>query len=171
VAKAEARAAENQRDRYGLYLDPTLRTALSADADADALALRQQQLAICVWDITGYSAVAETASAQRQLADVIRQFFTLAVEATTDHHGIVHKFLGDGVIAVFPPPRTTHPRTARAPPLNAPPPPHCNCAAATGNRARRRSPRPPRVCGRRSCGAASTWDTCTTGASTSGQCR
>ncbi|MEU3777767.1 adenylate/guanylate cyclase domain-containing protein [Streptomyces sp. NPDC032472] len=85
----------------GTYLDPALTAALARDPSA--LDLRTTRAAVVFWDISGYSRIADALQYDRttELLGNIGEFLTGAVLAVQRNHGIVHKFLGDGLIAVF----------------------------------------------------------------------
>lgn len=58
------------------------------------------ELSVLFADIRGSTAIAETASAT-SFRDRVQQFYGLAASAIERHDGIVDKFLGDGVMALF----------------------------------------------------------------------
>ncbi|MFD7256744.1 adenylate/guanylate cyclase domain-containing protein [Streptomyces sp. NPDC059874] len=92
--------AERSGGDPGTFLDPALAAALASDRAA--LDLRTTKAAVVFWDISGYSRIAD--ALQHDSAELLRniqEFLTSAVLAVQRNHGVVHKFLGDGLIAVF----------------------------------------------------------------------
>ncbi|MFC9294044.1 adenylate/guanylate cyclase domain-containing protein [Streptomyces sp. NPDC057011] len=84
----------------GSFLDPSLAAALASDRSA--LDLRTTKAAVVFWDISGYSRIADALQYDStELLRNIQEFLTSAVLAVQRNHGVVHKFLGDGLIAVF----------------------------------------------------------------------
>ncbi len=80
------------------YLPPAL---VDQVRDFDA-AHRPQQRVITVLfaDITGFSAISEQL-APEELVDVINDYFSIAALAINNHEGIIDKFMGDAVMALF----------------------------------------------------------------------
>ena len=80
------------------YLPPAL---VDQVRDLDA-AHRPQQRAMTVLfaDISGFSAFSEQLDPEN-LIKIINEYFTIAAEAINNHEGIIDKFMGDAVMALF----------------------------------------------------------------------
>ncbi|MEW6493360.1 MAG: response regulator [Cyanobacteriota bacterium] len=61
---------------------------------------REELLTVLFCDIRGFTAMAESQSAQETF-EWLNAFFSLMSQAITEHHGFVDKFLGDAILAVF----------------------------------------------------------------------
>jgi len=71
--------------------------------DPEGLAMRhREQLTICFWDIRGFSKLCKILEATPDLiVDFLREFSQKAAETIHDQKGILDKFIGDGVMALF----------------------------------------------------------------------
>jgi class 3 adenylate cyclase len=79
-----------------------------------ALALREELEATIVFsDIRGFSTLAERLP-PRQVAEVVGRHLTAMVEVVTGHGGVLDKFAGDAVMAVFGAPRPAEDHARRA---------------------------------------------------------
>jgi class 3 adenylate cyclase len=86
------------------------------EASPSALSLREELEATIVFsDIRGFSSLAERLP-PREVAEVVGRHLTAMVEVVTAHGGVLDKFAGDAVMAVFgaPRPAADHPRRALA---------------------------------------------------------
>jgi class 3 adenylate cyclase len=84
------------------------------EASPSALSLREElEATILFSDIRGFSSLAERLP-PRQVAEVVGRHLTAMVEVVTAHGGVLDKFAGDAVMAVFgaPRPATDHARRA-----------------------------------------------------------
>jgi class 3 adenylate cyclase len=84
------------------------------EAAPSALALREElEATILFSDIRGFSTLAERLP-PRQVAEVVGRHLTAMVEVVTSHGGVLDKFAGDAVMAVFGAPRPTGDHARRA---------------------------------------------------------
>jgi class 3 adenylate cyclase len=86
------------------------------EASPSALSLREELEATVVFsDIRGFSSLAERL-APREVAEVVGRHLAAMVEVVTGHGGVLDKFAGDAVMAVFgaPRPASDHARRALA---------------------------------------------------------
>jgi adenylate cyclase len=95
----EKKQFEQERRLVRRYLPPELVDALPS---LEELKLRGERQVITTLfaDIRGFTTFAE-AHAPETVLEVINRYFGLAAEAVRAHHGIVDKYLGDAVMAVF----------------------------------------------------------------------
>jgi adenylate cyclase len=102
-----ARAVASARERGNLARHFATPVAdLVASQGMAALSGRQQPAAVLFADIRGFTTVSETL-APPELARFITEFRRRATRATQRHAGIVDKFIGDAVMAVFGVPEPT----------------------------------------------------------------
>jgi adenylate cyclase len=102
-----ARAVASARERGNLARHFATPVAdLLASQGMAALSGRQQPAAVLFADIRGFTTVSETL-APPELARFITEFRQRATRATQRHAGIVDKFIGDAVMAVFGVPEPT----------------------------------------------------------------
>jgi len=84
------------------------------EASPSALSLREElEATILFSDIRGFSSLAERLP-PREVAEVVGRHLTAMVEVVTSHGGVLDKFAGDAVMAVFGAPRPTTDHTRRA---------------------------------------------------------
>jgi class 3 adenylate cyclase len=96
------------------------------EASPSALSLREElEATILFSDIRGFSSLAERLP-PRQVAEVVGRHLAAMVEVVTSHGGVLDKFAGDAVMAVFGAPRPSEDHARRA----------LSCAAAMQRRQR-----------------------------------
>jgi class 3 adenylate cyclase len=84
------------------------------EASPSALSLREELEATIVFsDIRGFSSLAERLP-PRQVAEVVGRHLAAMVEVVTSHGGVLDKFAGDAVMAVFGAPRPAQDHAQRA---------------------------------------------------------
>lgn len=82
------------------YFDPRLVSALEKDSTALSLGLRT--VTICFWDVRGFSLICEQLKAHPQLiAAFLREYCNLGAKIIFNHGGVLDKFIGDGIMAIF----------------------------------------------------------------------
>ncbi len=84
------------------------------------LSTRSRWVTICFWDIRGFSRFCEHFKAHPTLiADFIKQYCDLAAKTIFEHDGVLDKFIGDGVMALFGVPVPEQNVTDKASSINA----------------------------------------------------
>ncbi|MCX2929158.1 adenylate/guanylate cyclase domain-containing protein [Mycobacterium sp. CVI_P3] len=86
------------RDLFGRYVGTDV--ALRAVSDADALTGEVREAAVLFVDLVGSTQLAQSRS-PAEVADVLNDFFQIVVAAVDERHGLINKFQGDAVLAVF----------------------------------------------------------------------
>ncbi|PKP54568.1 MAG: hypothetical protein CVT90_00600 [Candidatus Altiarchaeales archaeon HGW-Altiarchaeales-3] len=82
------------------YFDPKVFGAI--DRNPELLSLQSKTLTVVFWDIRGFSALSEILKAHPTLiAGFLREYFKVASEVIFRHQGVLDKFIGDGVMAIF----------------------------------------------------------------------
>ncbi len=82
------------------YFDPKVFGAI--DTNPELLNLQSKTLTVVFWDIRGFSALSEILKAHPILiAGFLREYFKVASEVIFRHQGVLDKFVGDGVMALF----------------------------------------------------------------------
>ena len=82
------------------YLDPRLFSTI--ENDPSLLDLRQRLVTICFWDIRGFSGLCEILKAHPMLiSGFLRDYCEAAAKTIFEHSGLLDKFIGDGVMALF----------------------------------------------------------------------
>lgn len=80
-----------------------LRARLNAHLDhflREAQPIVDRQVSVLIADIRGFTALTET-QPMRVMVDLLNHFFSRMVDAVERHQGVVDKFMGDSVMALF----------------------------------------------------------------------
>lgn len=95
------RQAKVARERANLarHFPPNIVDEMAA-RDKPLGAVRSQTVAVMFADIVGFTGLAERQSPEDIMA-LLRDFHAHMEGAVFDHHGTLHKFLGDGIMATF----------------------------------------------------------------------
>ncbi|AKK25443.1 adenylate/guanylate cyclase domain-containing protein [Mycobacterium sp. EPa45] len=86
------------RDLFGRHVGTDV--ALRAVSDADTLTGEVREAAVLFVDLVGSTQLAQSRS-PAQVAEVLNDFFQIVVDAVDERHGLINKFQGDAVLAVF----------------------------------------------------------------------
>jgi class 3 adenylate cyclase/ActR/RegA family two-component response regulator len=82
------------------YFDPKVFGAI--EQSPELLNIQSRTLTVVFWDIRGFSALCETLKAHPILiAGFLREYFQVASDVIFKHQGVLDKFVGDGVMALF----------------------------------------------------------------------
>lgn len=82
------------------YFDPGVFDKIKDSPEA--LALKERTITICFWDIRGFSLLCEQLKAHPTLiSGFLKEYCDLAAQTIFEHHGLLDKFIGDGVMALF----------------------------------------------------------------------
>jgi len=98
---------------FSRYLAPHVVRSLISDPHAVRLGGERLRATTLFADIRGFTSIAATLSAER-IVDLLNIYFTEAVGAVFAFDGLLDKFYGDGLMAVFGPPRVRPDDAARA---------------------------------------------------------
>jgi adenylate cyclase len=84
------------------YFDPSVFEAIKQDNSN--LDTKRKIVTICFWDIRGFSRLCETLKEHPNLiVEFLREYSQCAAEVIFENHGVLDKFIGDGVMALFGP--------------------------------------------------------------------
>jgi len=87
-------------ERLRKFFDPVLTE--HALSDPSIFEQRQQELVIAFWDLAGFSRLSKNLEKHPALlGSFLDDFFSIAGRIVNAHGGVVDKFLGDGVMAIF----------------------------------------------------------------------
>ena len=95
---------EFMRDTFGKVVDPEVRDYLMSGAGKEslgnALGGETREVTVLFCDIRSFTAMSEKMAA----ADVVlllNKYFSALGECITSHHGIINKYIGDAIMAIF----------------------------------------------------------------------
>jgi len=84
----------------GRYFDP--RVFGMIQQNPDLLNIRTGVITVCFWDIRGFSQLCEILKAHPTLiSGFLKDYFQGAAEVIFEYNGVLDKFIGDGVMALF----------------------------------------------------------------------
>lgn len=106
--------AERRRitKRFSSYVDPELVNFVLEHADEDIFTGVEREMTVVFNDLAGFTALSERLG--KQIIPVLNDFMSRATKVITKHHGLVNKFLGDGVMFFFNAPRDNPAQAADA---------------------------------------------------------
>ncbi len=110
----EMRGKERIKDTFGRYVDPRIVANLLDNPAALEAEGQRQECTVYFSDITGFTSLAELLTPAAVLR-VLNSYLTAMSEPIRDHHGIIDKYIGDGIMAFWAPPfagRQDHARMA-----------------------------------------------------------
>jgi len=91
---------EKKRINLGRYFSPGLAEHLVADDRMTGLGGQRKEVSVVFADITGFTSLVEI-TAVEDVVEVLNRFFETVVPVIFKHGGMLDKFLGDGIMAVF----------------------------------------------------------------------
>lgn len=93
-------AARTRIETLGRFFDARLLDVI--EGTPSVLDLHPATVTICFWDIRGFSRFSESLKTHPELiSGFLREYFDLASGAIFEHGGVLDKFIGDGVMALF----------------------------------------------------------------------
>ena len=95
----ETLVSEAARNKLGAYLSPEV-ASLVLQESVLRLGGERQQVAVLFSDLRGFTSYAESL-APEEIVDQLNSYMHAMVDTITAHRGIVDKFMGDGIMAVF----------------------------------------------------------------------
>lgn len=112
LARAELVQREVERASLRRYVPPHVAEVIEAAGEAQ-LHGQVQQVTVLFADIRGFTRLSEQMDA-REVVQLLNEFFTAATEVVIAAGGILDKFIGDCVMALFGPPQPTDKDAQRA---------------------------------------------------------
>lgn len=91
---------EKKRMNLGRYFSPGLAERLVADDRMTELGGQRKMVSVLFADVTGFTTLVDANSVE-DVVEVLNRFFETVVPVIFKHGGMLDKFLGDGVMAVF----------------------------------------------------------------------
>ena len=94
-------------DIYRRFFDPYIvdlienQRFLFSSRQTEVISLQRKDLTIAFWDISGFSELFNLVKRQYEVTLFLEQYFGLADQLVHKNHGILNKFIGDGVLAIF----------------------------------------------------------------------
>lgn len=111
--EAQVEKATRIEATFSRYLAPHIVKSLMADPGSVRLGGERKRATMFFADIRGFTALAARLPAER-VVEILNAYFDEAVKIVFAHDGMLDKFYGDGLMAVFGTPRTRDDDAARA---------------------------------------------------------
>jgi adenylate cyclase len=92
---------------YRRFFDPYIvdlienQRSLFYNKRSEVVSLQTKNLAIVFWDLTGFSELFNLVKRQYEVTLFLEQYFGLADQLIHQYNGILNKFIGDGILAIF----------------------------------------------------------------------
>ena len=95
---------EFMRDTFGKIVDPEVRDYLMSGTGkasiGTALGGETREVTVLFCDIRSFTAMSEKMEAS-DVVLLLNKYFTALGKCITDHHGIINKYIGDAIMAIF----------------------------------------------------------------------
>ena len=94
---------EFMRDTFGKIVDPEVRDYLMKEKggpDFAGLGGETRQVTVLFCDIRSFTAMSEKMEAS-EVVSLLNKYFTALGKCITAHHGIINKYIGDAIMAIF----------------------------------------------------------------------
>ena len=95
---------EFMRDTFGKVVDPEVRDYLMSGAGkeklGEALGGENREVTVLFCDIRSFTAMSEKMAAA-DVVSLLNRYFTALGKCITNHHGIINKYIGDAIMAIF----------------------------------------------------------------------
>jgi adenylate cyclase len=111
--EAEVEKADRVRDTFSRYLAPHVVKSLMDDPSSVRMGGERKRATMFFADVRGFTQLAATLPAER-VVEILNTYFEEAVRVVFENDGLLDKFYGDGLMAVFGPPRVREDDAARA---------------------------------------------------------
>jgi PAS domain S-box-containing protein len=110
---AEVEKGERVKESFSRYLAPHVVESLISDPDSVRIGGQRSRATMFFADVRGFTSMAATFPPER-VVEILNAYFDEAVRIVFAHEGLLDKFYGDGVMAVFGPPRVRQDDAGRA---------------------------------------------------------
>ncbi|GAC1309053.1 MAG: hypothetical protein NVSMB19_22600 [Vulcanimicrobiaceae bacterium] len=111
--EAQVEKATRIEASFSRYLAPHIVKSLMDDPASIRLGGERKRATMCFADIRGFTSLAARLPAER-VVDILNTYFEEAVRIVFEHDGMLDKFYGDGLMAVFGTPRMREDDAGRA---------------------------------------------------------
>ena len=105
--------AHRVQETFSRYLAPHVVESLMSDPASIKLGGERRRATMFFADVRGFTSLAATLPAER-VVEILNMYFEEAVRIVFDNDGLLDKFYGDGLMAVFGPPRVRGDDASRA---------------------------------------------------------
>jgi class 3 adenylate cyclase len=97
------RSRERIKETFGQYVDPRVVSGLISGSTQSIAAGEKQVATLYFSDLAGFTSIAERLAPSTVVA-LVNAYFAEMSRPIRDHHGIIDKYMGDGIMAFWVPP-------------------------------------------------------------------
>ena len=97
------RSRERIKETFGQYVDPRVVSGLISGSTQSIAAGEKQVATLYFSDLAGFTSIAERLAPSTVVA-LVNAYFTEMSRPIREHHGIIDKYMGDGIMAFWVPP-------------------------------------------------------------------
>ncbi|TWU24733.1 adenylate/guanylate cyclase domain-containing protein [Bythopirellula polymerisocia] len=98
-AAEETQRSETARSKLGAYISPEVADKVLKESEL-RLGGERQNVAVLFSDLRGFTTYSESLEPE-EIVEQLNDYMSVMVDTITQHGGIVDKFIGDGIMAVF----------------------------------------------------------------------
>lgn len=96
----EKKSKEKVKSAMGKYMSEDVMKDVMKNIDNLGLGGKKSVVTVLFADIRGFTTMSEQMSAQ-QVSEILNEYFTAIEPIITAHNGVINKFIGDAVMAIF----------------------------------------------------------------------
>lgn len=96
----EGRNKEKIKRAMGIYLSPDIMKKVVQNIDDIKLGGKRANVTVLFADIRGFTSMSEKMTAE-EVSKILNEYFTEIEPIITKHNGVINKFIGDAVMAIF----------------------------------------------------------------------
>lgn len=96
----ENRSKEKVKSAMGKYMSQDVMKRVIQDIDNLGLGGKRSNVTVLFSDIRGFTTMSEQMTPQ-EVSEILNEYFTEMEPIITNHNGIINKFIGDAVMAIF----------------------------------------------------------------------
>lgn len=93
------KTTERIKQEVSKYVSPTILDNLDADISMKT-AGRRENVTVMFLDIRGFTSISEQHTAE-EVTEILNDYFKEIIPVIKKHHGVINKFIGDAILAVF----------------------------------------------------------------------
>ncbi len=96
----EGKKKEQIQNAMGMYISKDIMKNVVKNIDNIKLGGKRANITVLFSDIRGFTSISEKLSAE-EVTDILNEYFSLVEPIIRKHNGVLNKFIGDAVLAIF----------------------------------------------------------------------
>ncbi len=95
------KTAQKIKNEVSKYVSPTVLENIDIDSDKPMATVgRRENVTVMFLDIRGFTSISEQHTAE-EVTEILNDYFKEIIPVIKKHHGVINKFIGDAILAVF----------------------------------------------------------------------